>query len=63
MQRAAVIDLDATLAHLAARVSLKFNLPLADSIVYATAQAHGAKLYTQDADFEKLAGVKYVRKR
>jgi toxin FitB len=38
-------------------------LPPADSIVYATAQARGAKLYTQDADFEKLPGVRYARKK
>jgi toxin FitB len=63
MRRANVADLDAGLAYLATRLSLKHNLPLADSIVYATAQSHGARLYTQDADFEKLPGVKYVRKR
>jgi predicted nucleic acid-binding protein len=63
MQRGAIAELDAPTAHLAARLGLKHNLPLADSIVYATAQSHGAKLYTQDSDFEKLPGVKYVRKQ
>jgi predicted nucleic acid-binding protein len=63
MQRATLVDLDAGLAHVAARLSLKYSLPLADSIIYATAQANRAKLYTQDADFEKLPGVKYVRKK
>jgi toxin FitB len=63
MERCLVIDLDAGIARLAARLGLKHNLPTADSIVYATAQAHNAKLYTQDADFEKLPGVKYVRKK
>jgi toxin FitB len=63
MRRANVADLNASLAYSAARLSLKHNLPLADSIVYATAQSHSAKLYTQDADFEKLPGVKFVRKR
>src|ERR1700722_14829548 len=61
MQRGTVVELDAGLAHLAARLSLKYTLPLADSIIYATAQEHRAKLYTQDADFEKLPGVKYTR--
>ena len=56
MERCLVVDLDPAIAHLAARLGLKHNLPMADSIVYATAQAHGAKLYTQDADFEKLPG-------
>jgi len=63
MQRGMVVDLDAMTAHLAARMGLKHNLPLADSIVYATARSRGAKLYTQDADFEKLPGVKYIRKK
>jgi predicted nucleic acid-binding protein len=63
MQRGTVVELDVATGHLAARLGLRHNLPMADSIVYATAQAHSAKLYTQDADFEKLPGVKYVRKR
>jgi predicted nucleic acid-binding protein len=63
MLRGTVAELDPSTAHLAARLGLKHNLPLADSIVYATAQSHGAKLYTQDADFEKLSGVKYIRKK
>ena len=63
MQRGMIVDLDAMTANLAARLGLKHRLPLADSIVYATAQSHGAKLYTQDADFEKLPGVKYIRKK
>jgi predicted nucleic acid-binding protein len=63
MQRAAVISLDEELAHLAARLGLKHKLPLADAIVYATSQAHKATLYTQDEDFGKLPGVRYVREK
>ena len=63
MQRATVIVLDEDLASLAARLGLKHNLPLADSIVYATAQAHHAILYTQDEDFGKLPGVRYVQRK
>jgi predicted nucleic acid-binding protein len=63
MQRAKIVDLDANLADLAARLGIKHNLPLADSIVYATAHAYSAKLYTQDSDFEKIPGVKYTRKQ
>ncbi len=33
------------------------------SIVLATARASGAILWTQDADFEKIPGVRYVRKK
>lgn len=38
------------------------GLPLADSLIYATAQRHHATLWTQDAHFEGLPGVKYFPK-
>lgn len=62
MQQGEIIDLDAALALRAARLGAVHRLPLADSIIYATAQACGATLWTQDADFETLAGVVYVPK-
>jgi predicted nucleic acid-binding protein len=58
-----VIDLDMDLALSAAKVSMELKLPMADSVMLATAQAHGATLWTQDADFEEIAGVQYVAKR
>jgi predicted nucleic acid-binding protein len=59
MEQGRVIDLDAPLALLAARTSMELHLPLADSVVLATARAHDAVLWTQDADFKGLAGVRY----
>lgn len=59
MQSGRVIDLDSSLAVEAAAIGLKFKLPLADSIIYATAQRYDAVLWTQDADFEGLEGVRY----
>jgi toxin FitB len=59
MQQGAVVDLDARLALAAARVSLETHMPMADSIVLATARLHDATLWTQDADFESLPGVRY----
>ncbi len=38
------------------------GLPLADSLIYATAQARGATLWTQDAHFDGLPGVRYFAK-
>ena len=38
------------------------GLPLADSLIYATAQARGATLWTQDAHFDGLPGVRYFSK-
>jgi len=62
MQQGAVVDLTATLALESARVSLRERLPLADSVMLAAARSHGATLWTQDADFAGLAGVRYVAK-
>lgn len=58
-----VIDLNVDLALSAAKVSMELKLPMADSVMLATAQAHGATLWTQDADFEEIAGVQYIAKR
>jgi predicted nucleic acid-binding protein len=58
MQRGLVVDMDSALILDAA----SNGLPLADSLIYATAQLHHAELWTQDAHFEGLAGVKYFSK-
>jgi predicted nucleic acid-binding protein len=64
MQQGAVVDLDAPLALTAARISADGRLALADSVVLATARRFDATLWTQDADFEGLPGVRYrARKR
>jgi predicted nucleic acid-binding protein len=63
MIQGGVIDLDMDLALSAAKVSAELKLPMADSVMFATAQAHGATLWTQDADFEEIAGVQYIAKR
>ena len=63
MQQGHVVALDAALALLAATLGARHKLPLADSIVYATAQQRDALLWTQDADFEGLSNVKYFAKK
>jgi predicted nucleic acid-binding protein len=62
MQQGEIVDLDAPLATQAAQLGLKHKLPLADSILLATAVAHRATLWTQDADFEGMSGVNYIAK-
>ena len=59
MQQGTVVELDAALALHSAAIGLRHKLPLADSIVYATAQAAGAVVWTQDKDFDGLAGVRF----
>jgi len=63
MQAGRIVDLDGDLALSAAQLGLEHKLPLADSIVFATAQSLGATVWTQDEDFEGLPGVKFFRKR
>ena len=62
MQQGKVVDLSSSTALLAAKLSLDLKIPMADSIILATAQAHAAVLWTQDIDFEGLPGVNYFPK-
>jgi len=59
MRQARVVPFDFDLAVYAATLGTTLKLPLADSIILATARSLGALLWTQDADFEGLDGVKY----
>jgi len=63
MQQGRVIELSTPLALAAARASLRHRIPAADSIMLASAHAYGATLWSQDADFDGIAGVKYVAKQ
>ena len=62
MKRGRVLPLDEPLALKAAATSLELKLPMADSIIYATARKHDALLWTQDVDFQGLSGVRYYPK-
>ena len=62
MRRGTVIVLDADLSISAVRLSIKHKLPMADSIILATARSFDATLWTQDEDFAGIAGVQYVAK-
>jgi len=63
MQQGRVVDLDTAIALSAAKLSVELKLPMADSVMLATARAHKATLWTQDADFKDIEGVRYVEKR
>jgi toxin FitB len=62
MEQGQAIALDSRLAIDAAYYGLKHKLPLADSIIYATAMKYAAIIWTQDNDLESLDGVKYFPK-
>ena len=63
MQRGLVVDLDSRLAIAAAQLSHALRLPMADSIILATARAHQARLYTLDADFKDLHDVELMQRK
>lgn len=62
MQHAAIADVTASISMSAAKLSVELGLPMADSLILATARAYGAVLWTQDADFEGIDGVRFVKK-
>lgn len=63
MQQGQVADLDAPLALSAAKLGVERKLPLADSVILATARRFGATVWTQDEDFDGLPGVNYRARR
>lgn len=62
MLQGKVVDTRAEIAVSAARLSIELKLPLADSVILATARNFGAELWTQDADFEDMDGVRFRRR-
>ncbi|MGH9462395.1 MAG: type II toxin-antitoxin system VapC family toxin [Vicinamibacteria bacterium] len=62
MQQGEVVPLDIATAINAAKLGLALRLPLADSVILATAQLYRATLWTQDADFKGLPGVQFTPK-
>ena len=62
-QKGTVVDLTAKLAISASKLGLQLGLPMADSIILATAKEYKARIWTQDSDFEAISGVKYFPKR
>ena len=56
-----VIPLTDSIAFLAADLSLRHGLAMADAIVYATAKDQEAEVVTGDADLKDLPGVVHVK--
>jgi predicted nucleic acid-binding protein len=62
MMQGQVVNLDAALALSAAKLSQDIRLPMADSLILATARSYEAILWTQDEHFEGLSDVQYIAK-
>ena len=57
------VDLSAPLALSAAQLSVEYKLPMADSLILATAKSYDATLWTQDEHFKSIPGVKFIDKK
>ncbi|MFH1762315.1 MAG: type II toxin-antitoxin system VapC family toxin [bacterium] len=57
-----IINLDVSMSVSAAKISISLKMPMADSIILATARSYKAIIYTQDCDFKGLQSVKYFKK-
>ena len=62
MRQGTIIELSEAIALEAAKSSLMYKTPMADSIILATAHQYNAELWTQDVDFKNIPGVKYIPK-
>jgi len=63
MQKGQIKDLTISIAMNAAKISLQHNLPMADSLILATANFYKCTLWTQDSDFENLPKVNFIPKK
>ena len=59
MQKGKIVDLTPSLAISASKLSLEHSLPMADSIILATARDYEAVVWSLDSDFKNFKGVKY----
>jgi predicted nucleic acid-binding protein len=59
MQKGRIIDLTVNIAMKASKLSLQHDLPMADSIILATAREYNCVIWTQDSDFQHIDDVKY----
>jgi len=62
MQKGNIVDLNASIAINASKISLQYTLPMANSIILSTARAYNCILWTQDSDFKNIPDVQYFFK-
>lgn len=55
-----LVALDLPISILASRLSLEYQLPMADAIIYATSRTHNSSLITSDDHFANLPGVVFI---
>jgi toxin FitB len=60
IQETLIVPLTEFIALSAADISLRFSLPMADAIIYATAKAKNARVVTGDTHFKNLKNVIFI---
>ena len=63
LHQSQVVALDSGIALSAEPLGVSQKVPLADSIIFAKAKQYGATIWTLDADFSALPGVRYFPRR
>jgi predicted nucleic acid-binding protein len=63
MQEGELIDLTGSIALHAAKLSAELQIPMADSVMLATAREYDAVLWTQASDFMGIEGVRFIEKK
>lgn len=61
MHQGKIMALDDICALFAAKCSIDYNIPMADSIFLSIAQSKKVTIWTQDIDFKNIDGVKYIK--
>jgi toxin FitB len=62
MRQGRVLDLTDKRAVAAADIAIKHKLAMADAVIYSMAREFDGTLWTQDVDYNGLAGVRYFEK-
>ncbi len=62
MEKGQVIELTTSIAMTASKLSIKYTLPMANSLILSTAQLYACTIWTQDSDFKDIPNVKFFPK-
>ena len=63
MQKTRIINIDFEISLNAAKLNSSLKLPMADSMILASANKVNATLWTQDSDFKEIESVMYYPKK
>ncbi|MBV6421563.1 MAG: hypothetical protein DAHOPDDO_02838 [Ignavibacteriaceae bacterium] len=62
MQQAEVLEITSQIAIEGSKISIQNKIPMADSLIIASARSVGAKIWTQDYNFKGIDNVLFFKK-